>query len=90
MGVEPEKQHERKPEDELLGFRSRLLMGAVFASLYIATFGPRTGWLPGIISGVLGGVVVFLILKEVDERRKRRWRRNKGRPPEPIRRKHRR
>ena len=65
-------------------------MGAVFASLYIATFGPRTGWLPGIISGVLGGVVVFLILKEVDERRKRRWRRNKGRPPEPIRRKHRR
>ena len=90
MGVEPENKRERRPEDELLGFRSRLLMGAVFASLYIATFGPRTGWLPGIISGVLGGVVVFLILKEVDERRKRRWRRNKGRPPEPIRRKHRR
>ena len=65
-------------------------MGAVFASLYIATFGPRTGWLPGIISGVLGGVVVFLILKEVDERRKRRWRQNNGRPPQPIRRKHRR
>ena len=73
MGVEPEKKHERRPEDELLGFRSRLLMGAVFASLYIATFGPRgTGWLPGIISGVLGGAVVFLILKEVDERRRRR------------------
>ena len=91
MGVEPDKpKRERRPEDELLGFRSRLLMGAVFASLYIATFGPRTGWLPGIISGILGGVVVFLILKEVDERRKRRWRRNKGRPPEPIRRKHRR
>ena len=76
MGVEPDKKtHERRPEDELLGFRSRLLMGAVFASLYIATFGPRTGWLPGIISGILGGVVVFLILKEVDERRSRRLRR---------------
>ena len=90
MGVEPEEKKPRTLEDDLLGFKARLLMGAVFASLYIATFGPRTGWLPGIISGVLGGVVVFLILKEVDERRKRRWRRNKGRPPEPIRRKHRR
>ena len=50
-------------------------MGVVFATLYIVTFGPRTGWLPGVISGLLGGVVVFLLLKEVDERRKRRRRR---------------
>jgi hypothetical protein len=50
-------------------------MGVVFAALYIATFGPRTGWLPGIISGLLGGAVVYLLLKEVDERRKRRRRR---------------
>ena len=51
-------------------------MGAVFASLYIATYGPRgDSWLPDIISGVLGGAVVFLILKEVDERRSRRLRR---------------
>ena len=49
-------------------------MGVVFATFYIVTFGPRTGWLPGVISGILGGVVVFLLLKEVDERRKRRRR----------------
>ena len=80
MGVEPENKRERRPEDELLGFRSRLLMGAVFASLYIATYGPRgDSWLPDIISGVLGGCVVFLILKEVDERRSRRLRRNQRR-----------
>ena len=89
MGVEPEKKEreERKPEDLILGFRSRLLMGAVFASLYIATFGPRTGWLAGVISGVLGGAVVFLLLREVDDRRKRRMRRQ---PQPPVRRKHRR
>jgi uncharacterized membrane protein YdjX (TVP38/TMEM64 family) len=75
MGVDPNKK-ERRPEDEILGFWPRLLMGAVFASLYIATFGPRTGWLPGIISGIMGGVVVFLLLREVEERRKRRMRRN--------------
>ena len=58
--------------EDYLGFRSRLVMGVVFAALYIATFGPRTGWLPGVVSGVLGGVVVFLLLKEVDARVKRR------------------
>ena len=74
MGVEPEKKHERRPEDELLGFRSRLLMGAVFASLYIATFGPRTGWAGGIVSGILGGVLVYLLLTEAEKRRKNRRR----------------
>lgn len=84
MGIEPDKK-ERRPEDEILGFWPRVLMGAVFASLYIATFGPRTGWLPGIISGILGGAVVFLLLREIDERRKRRMRNR-----QPVRRKHRR
>ena len=49
-------------------------MGIVFAAFYIATFGPRTGWLAAVVSGILGGAVVFLLLKEVDERRKRRRR----------------
>ena len=47
-------------------------MGVIFAALYIATFGPRTGWLPGVVSGLLGGVVIWLLLKEVDARVKRR------------------
>jgi hypothetical protein len=46
----------------------------VFATFYIVTFGPRTGWIPGVVSGLLGGVVIFLLLREVDERRKRRRR----------------
>jgi uncharacterized membrane protein YeaQ/YmgE (transglycosylase-associated protein family) len=72
VGVEPEH---KKPVDDLLGLRGRVIVGIVFATFYIVTFGPRTGWLPGVISGLLGGVVVFLLLKEVDERRKRRRRR---------------
>jgi hypothetical protein len=71
VGVDDDKQ----PGDELLGVPARLIMGAVFAVLYIATFGPRTGWLPGVVSGLLGGLVIYLLLKEVDERRKRRRRR---------------
>jgi hypothetical protein len=49
-------------------------VAVVFAALYIGTFGPRTGWAGGIVSGILGGAVVFLLLKEMDERRKRRRR----------------
>jgi len=52
-----------------------VLVGAVFTALYIATFLPRQNDIAAILSGVLGGVVVFLILKEIDERRKRRLRR---------------
>ena len=74
MGVDPEEKKPRTLEDDLLGFKARLLMGAVFASLYIATFGPRTGWLAAVVSGILGGAVVFLLLREVDDRRKRRRR----------------
>ena len=89
MGVE-EPEERKEPGDELLGFRSRLLMGVIFAALYIGTFGPRTGWLPGVISGVLGGAVIFLLLKEVDERRKRRRRAGIKPYTPPVRRKHRR
>ena len=51
-------------------------MGVIFAGLYIATFMPRQNDVAAILSGVLGGAVVFLLLKEVDERRRRRWRRD--------------
>jgi uncharacterized membrane protein YdjX (TVP38/TMEM64 family) len=71
VGVEPE---DKKPADDLLGLRNRLIVGVIFAALYMVTFGPRTGWLAAIVSGVLGGAVIFLLLKEVDERRKRRRR----------------
>ena len=72
MGVDDERRS--SPATTCWGSAARLIMGVVFAALYIATFGPRTGWLPAVISGLLGGAVVFLLLKEVDERRKRRRR----------------
>ncbi|HWK26328.1 MAG TPA: hypothetical protein VNS09_07195 [Solirubrobacter sp.] len=57
---------------DLLGVRNRLIVAVVFAAAYMATFGPRSGWLPAVVSGLLGGAVVFLLLREFDERRKRR------------------
>jgi hypothetical protein len=75
VGVDEEEPRGEPPRhDNLLGARNRALVGVVFAALYIVTFGPRTGWAGGIISGVLGGVVIFLLLREVDARRRRRGR----------------
>ena len=71
MGVGPP---DKPPPGPLFSVRSRLIAGAVFAVLYSVTFGPRSGWVAGILSGVLGGVVVFLVLREVDARRRRRRR----------------
>jgi hypothetical protein len=73
VGVEPE-QPKKEPGDDLLGFRNRLIVGAIFTCFYIATFAPRQDDIAAILSGVLGGAVIFLLLKEVDERRKRRRR----------------
>ena len=58
--------------NKLLGVRNRLIVASVFAAAYMVTFGPRSGWTPAVVSGLLGGVVVFLLLREFDERRKRR------------------
>lgn len=88
MGVDP--ADDKQPGDELLGLKSRLIMGAIFACLYIVTFLPRQADFPAILSGVLGGAVVFLLLREVDERRKRRRRQGIAPYQRPARRKHRR
>ena len=55
-----------------MGVAARIIGGAVFAAFYILTFGPRTGWAGGIVSGILGGVLVYLLLTEAINRRKRR------------------
>ena len=75
MGVEeppPREKRPPQPHDALLGFRNRLIMGVVFFAFYVVTFGTRTGMVAGVVSGALGGAVVFLLLKEADERRRRR------------------
>jgi hypothetical protein len=57
-----------------VGVVHRLIAPIDFTAFYNATFGPRTVWAGGIVSGILGGAVVFLLLREMDERRKRRRR----------------
>ena len=59
----------------LLGLRARVIVGIFFFALYAGSFAARGKVVAGLVGGVLGGVLMFLILKEADERRKRRHRR---------------
>ena len=67
MGVD-----DKPPGDPLLGFRNRVIAGTVFGVLYIAAFCIRGAYLPGVVGGILGGLLLFLVLREADERKRRR------------------
>jgi hypothetical protein len=62
-------------QGDLLGVRGRVIAGVVFFALYAISFSLRGLVLPGLVGGVLGGVLVYLVFKEVDARRRRRQRR---------------
>jgi hypothetical protein len=83
VGVEPAGEDERgeaAPEargdghDDLFGVRGRAIAGVAFFVLYAISFSLRGLVVPGLVGGVLGGVLVSLVFKEVDARRRRRRR----------------
>jgi hypothetical protein len=77
VGVEPDPE-ERKPEADAdrdrLGARGRIIVGIAFFLLYAVSFSLRGEPLPGIVGGLLGGVLVYLVFKEVENRSRRRRR----------------
>ena len=77
MGVDPQRD-EYKPEADAnrdrLGARGRIIVGIAFFLLYAISFSLRGEPLPGIVGGLLGGVLVYLVFKEVENRSRRRRR----------------
>jgi hypothetical protein len=84
VGVEPpgddDSQGEPPPPEprdahDRLGVRGRIIVGVAFFLLYAVSFSLRGQVLPGLVGGVLGGVLVYLVFKEAEERSRRRRRR---------------
>jgi hypothetical protein len=75
VGVDPPPD-EDKPDGgrDRLGARGRIIVGIAFFLLYAVSFTLRGEPLPGIVGGVLGGILVYLVFKEVEERSRRRRR----------------
>jgi hypothetical protein len=61
------------PPPPVLGPRRRIALAAFFCVLYAGSFIARGDVAAGLVGGLLGGVLVYLILKEADARRRRRW-----------------
>jgi hypothetical protein len=55
-----------------LSLRNKLIAGAFIAILYAGGMGLRGDWLPGIVGGVLAGIVLVMVLTRIEERRRRR------------------
>jgi hypothetical protein len=55
-----------------VGVAARIAAGAFIAVLYAVGMSVRGDVLPGIVGGALAGVLAFLVLREVEQRRRRR------------------
>ena len=73
MGVDPDPdEHKADAPRDRLGVRGRIIVGIAFFLLYAVSFTLRGEPLPGVVGGVLGGILVYLVFKEVENRSRRR------------------
>jgi len=56
-----------------MSMRNKVIAGAFVAVLYAGGMGFSNGdWFPGIVGGVLAGIVLVMVLNRLEERRRRR------------------
>ena len=80
MGVERREtpwDHEPRPRPQPepprgLSMRAKIAAGAFIGTLYAGGMGFRGDWLPGIVGGILAGILLVLVLIRLEERRRRR------------------
>jgi hypothetical protein len=69
MGV-----NEPPPAQSGLSTRAKVAAGAVIAVLYSVGMSLRGNVFPGIVGGILAGILCFLVLREIEQRREKRGR----------------
>jgi hypothetical protein len=92
VGVEPEGRDrpraarrspwdppEPPPPPRGLTTIQKAIVGVFVGALYLIGMVARGEVLPGIVGGVLGGLLCFLVLREFEHQRERRWRQRYGR-----------
>ncbi len=67
---DPQGRHEPPPRG--LSTRAKIVAGIVVGAFYAASMTISGHLLPGLVGGALGGVVCFLVLREVEAQRARR------------------
>ena len=85
MGVDPPRRetpwdHEPRPQPSLrderppqgLSMRNKIIAGAFVGILYAGGMSLRGDVLPGVVGGILAGILLVLVLNRLEERRRRR------------------
>jgi len=57
-----------------LSTRAKVATGAFIAVLYAVGMSIRGNVFPGIVGGILAGILCYLVLREIEQRRDRRGR----------------
>jgi hypothetical protein len=63
---------DRAPRNAGLSTPAKIAASAFVAILYAVGMSLRGDVLPGVVGGLLAGVLCFLVLREIEERRRRR------------------
>ena len=73
-GAETPWDHEPRPRPGPGGLsrRAKIAAGAFIAILYAGGMGLRGDWLPGIVGGILAGIVLVMVLNRIEQRRRQR------------------
>jgi hypothetical protein len=78
MGVERQSPWDPPPRSDEpppgLSTRAKIVAGVFVGLLYAVGMGFAGDVLPGLVGGALGGLLTFLVLREVEAQRRRRWR----------------
>ena len=53
-----------------LSLPAKIAAGAFVAVLYAGGMGLRGDWLPGIVGGILAGIVLVMVLTRIEQRRR--------------------
>ena len=73
MSEPPERTGGEPPERTGgLSDRAKALVGALIGVLYAVGMSLRGDAFPGIVGGILAGILCFLVLREVEQQRRRR------------------
>jgi hypothetical protein len=68
-------EHERRPQPEAragLSTRAKVAAGVFVAVLYAGGMGLRGDWLPGVVGGILAGILLVMVLNRIEQRRRHR------------------
>jgi hypothetical protein len=63
-----------EPQPSGLSTRAKIVAGAFIGVLYAIGMSLRGSVFPGIVGGILAGILCYLVLREVEQRRDRRGR----------------